>query len=103
MGYREERSKSDSRVLPLLSIDNRCTSCLERKQQTCEVFGLQASLAALTNKQTQTIFTTGRKLAATKAGAFLWKVISADVNPSVAGEARHKKFTMSLFVVLKEK
>lgn len=40
MGCRKERSKSDRRVLPLLSIDNRRTSCLERKQQTCGVFGL---------------------------------------------------------------
>lgn len=52
MGCKKERSKTDSRVLPLLSIDNRCTSCLERKQQTCGVFGLQSVIAHKCHKQT---------------------------------------------------
>lgn len=38
-----------SRALPLLSIDNRYTSCLERKQQTCGVFGLELSVTGITN------------------------------------------------------
>lgn len=44
-----ETSKSESRVLPLLSIDNRYTSCLERKQQTCGVFGLELSVTGIAN------------------------------------------------------
>lgn len=39
-----ETWKSESRVLPLVSIDNRYTSCLERKLQTCGVFGLELSV-----------------------------------------------------------
>lgn len=42
-----ETSKSEGKVLPLLSIDNRYTSCLRRKQQTCGVFGLDLSVAGI--------------------------------------------------------
>lgn len=41
----EMKHQNQSRVLPLLSIDNHYTSCLERKQQTCGVFGLELSVS----------------------------------------------------------
>lgn len=44
-----ETSKSAGKVLPLLSIDNRYTSCLRRKQQTCGVFGLELSVTGIVN------------------------------------------------------
>lgn len=44
-----ETSESEGKVLPLLSIDNRYTSCLERKQHTCGVFGLALSVTGITN------------------------------------------------------
>lgn len=44
-----ETSKSAGKVLPLLSIDNRYTSCLRRKEQTCGVFGLELSVTGITN------------------------------------------------------
>lgn len=42
-----ETSKSEGKVLPLLSLDNRYTSCLRRKQQTCGVFGLDLSVTGI--------------------------------------------------------
>lgn len=44
-----ETWESEGKVLPLLSIDNRYTSCLERKQHACGVFGLALSVAGITN------------------------------------------------------